>query len=39
MPWRPMAYGKSLGLAFQIVDDALNLRGFEGDLKEGPGGQ
>ncbi len=29
-------YGKSLGLAFQIVDDALNLRGFEGDLKEGP---
>jgi len=27
-------YGKSLGLAFQIVDDALNLRGFEGDLKE-----
>eukprot|EP00755_Sulcionema_specki_P011004 Sspe_Gene.47983::Locus_24723_Transcript_1_1_Confidence_1.000_Length_2524::g.47983::m.47983 len=28
------AYGLSLGLAFQIVDDALNLRGFEGDLKE-----
>eukprot|EP01062_Namystynia_karyoxenos_P051113 TRINITY_DN3_c0_g1_i1.p1 TRINITY_DN3_c0_g1~~TRINITY_DN3_c0_g1_i1.p1 ORF type:complete len:784 (+),score=262.55 TRINITY_DN3_c0_g1_i1:90-2354(+) len=27
-------YGLSLGLAFQIVDDALNLRGFEGDLKE-----
>lgn len=27
-------YGKCLGLAFQIVDDALNLRGFEGDLKE-----
>lgn len=27
-------YGTKIGLAFQIVDDALNLRGFEGDLKE-----
>jgi geranylgeranyl pyrophosphate synthase len=27
-------FGRSIGLAFQIVDDALNLRGFEGDLKE-----
>ena len=27
-------FGAQLGLAFQIVDDALNLRGFEGDLKE-----
>ena len=27
-------FGTNLGLAFQIVDDALNLRGFEGDLKE-----
>ncbi|KAH9589218.1 Polyprenyl synthetase [Trypanosoma melophagium] len=27
-------FGLSLGLAFQIVDDALNVRGFEGDLKE-----
>jgi len=24
---------ESLGVAFQIVDDVLNLRGFEGDLK------
>ncbi|CBZ25694.1 putative polyprenyl synthase [Leishmania mexicana MHOM/GT/2001/U1103] len=27
-------FGLTLGLAFQIVDDALNIRGFEGDLKE-----
>eukprot|EP00758_Cryptobia_borreli_P012301 Tbor_TRINITY_DN5733_c3_g2::TRINITY_DN5733_c3_g2_i8::g.19880::m.19880 len=27
-------FGCQLGLAFQIVDDALNLRGFEGELKE-----
>jgi len=27
-------FGTQVGLAFQIVDDALNLRGFEGDLKE-----
>ena len=27
-------YFKTLGLAFQIVDDAINLRGFEHDLKE-----
>ena len=27
-------FGTQIGLAFQIVDDALNLRGFEGDLKE-----
>lgn len=27
-------FGTQLGLAFQIVDDALNLKGFEGDLKE-----
>ncbi|KAK7196465.1 polyprenyl synthase [Novymonas esmeraldas] len=27
-------FGLILGLAFQIVDDALNIRGFEGDLKE-----
>lgn len=27
-------FGTNLGLAFQIVDDALNLKGFEGDLKE-----
>ena len=27
-------YFEALGLAFQIVDDVLNLRGFEGDLKE-----
>lgn len=25
---------EALGLAFQIVDDVLNLRGFEGDLKQ-----
>jgi geranylgeranyl pyrophosphate synthase/predicted secreted hydrolase len=25
---------EALGLAFQIVDDVLNLRGFRGDLKE-----
>src|SRR5262249_46721320 len=25
---------EALGLAFQIVDDVLNLRGFENDLKE-----
>src|SRR5258707_15620872 len=24
---------EALGLAFQIVDDVLNLRGFKGDLK------
>ncbi|RNF03316.1 putative polyprenyl synthase [Trypanosoma rangeli] len=28
------AFGLGLGLAFQIVDDALNVKGFEGDLKE-----
>lgn len=28
------SFGVSIGLAFQIVDDALNLRGFEGKLKE-----
>lgn len=27
-------YFDSLGLAFQIVDDVLNLRGFKGDLKQ-----
>jgi geranylgeranyl pyrophosphate synthase/predicted secreted hydrolase len=27
-------FGTAAGLAFQIVDDALNLVGFEGDLKE-----
>lgn len=27
-------FGRALGLAFQIVDDALNLKGFEGELKE-----
>jgi geranylgeranyl pyrophosphate synthase len=27
-------FGCQIGLAFQIVDDALNLKGFEGDLKE-----
>jgi geranylgeranyl pyrophosphate synthase len=27
-------FGTQLGLAFQIVDDALNLKGFEGELKE-----
>ena len=27
-------FGRALGLSFQIVDDALNLKGFEGDLKE-----
>ena len=27
-------FGVQVGLAFQIVDDALNLKGFEGDLKE-----
>lgn len=27
-------FGTQIGLAFQIVDDALNLKGFEGDLKE-----
>ena len=27
-------YFEALGLAFQIVDDVLNLRGFEGDLKQ-----
>lgn len=27
-------YFDALGLAFQIVDDVLNLRGFEGDLKQ-----
>jgi len=26
-------YFEALGLAFQIVDDVLNLRGFKGDLK------
>ena len=26
-------YFESLGLAFQIIDDVLNLRGFKGDLK------
>jgi geranylgeranyl pyrophosphate synthase len=25
---------ESLGLAFQVIDDLLNLRGFRGDLKE-----
>jgi geranylgeranyl pyrophosphate synthase len=28
------AYFDALGLAFQIVDDVLNLRGFKGDLKK-----
>jgi geranylgeranyl pyrophosphate synthase/predicted secreted hydrolase len=28
------AFFESLGLAFQIMDDVLNLRGFEHDLKE-----
>jgi geranylgeranyl pyrophosphate synthase len=28
------AYFETVGLAFQIMDDVLNLRGFEGDLKE-----
>jgi len=27
-------YFESLGLAFQIIDDVLNLRGFRGDLKQ-----
>jgi len=27
-------YFQGLGLAFQIVDDILNLRGFKGDLKD-----
>ena len=27
-------YFESLGLAFQIIDDVLNLRGFKGNLKE-----
>ena len=27
-------YFESLGLAFQIVDDVLNLRGFKGNLKD-----
>lgn len=27
-------YAEALGLAFQIVDDVLNLRGFKGKLKE-----
>ncbi|CAG9572708.1 putative polyprenyl synthase [Leishmania major strain Friedlin] len=27
-------FGLALGLAFQIVDDALNIRGFEENLKE-----
>lgn len=27
-------YFEALGLAFQIVDDVLNLRGFQGDLKQ-----
>lgn len=27
-------FGVALGLAFQVVDDALNVSGFEGDLKE-----
>ncbi len=27
-------YFEALGLAFQMVDDAINLRGFEHDLKE-----
>ena len=27
-------YLEALGTAFQIIDDALNLRGFEGDLKD-----
>lgn len=26
-------YFESIGLAFQIIDDVLNLRGFKGDLK------
>ena len=25
---------EALGLAFQIIDDVLNLRGFKGDLKQ-----
>ena len=28
------SYFESLGLAFQIIDDVLNLRGFKGDLKQ-----
>lgn len=32
--WALENFGTQIGLAFQIVDDALNLRGFEGDLKE-----
>jgi geranylgeranyl pyrophosphate synthase/predicted secreted hydrolase len=28
------AYFDALGLAFQIVDDVLNLKGFKGDLKQ-----
>jgi geranylgeranyl pyrophosphate synthase/predicted secreted hydrolase len=28
------AFFEAVGLAFQIVDDVLNLRGFKGDLKE-----
>lgn len=28
------SFGVALGLAFQVVDDALNISGFEGDLKE-----
>jgi len=27
-------FGTKVGLAFQIVDDALNVQGFEGNLKE-----
>src|SRR5262249_26240532 len=27
------SFFEGLGLAFQIIDDVLNLRGFEGDLK------
>lgn len=28
------AYFEAVGLAFQIIDDVLNLRGFAGDLKQ-----
>ena len=28
------AYFDAVGLAFQVVDDVLNLRGFKGDLKQ-----
>jgi geranylgeranyl pyrophosphate synthase len=28
------AYMESIGLAFQIIDDVLNLQGFEGNVKE-----